>query len=516
MKTTKRVALTTLVSLLLLFPALTRAATAVQAWAQRYNGPGNGWDQATGVAVDGSNNVIVAGYSYNGTNSDYLTIEYSGAGVPVWTNRYNGNGEDRAYAVAVDGSNNVIVTGWSGGIGSSWDYATIKYSSAGVPLWTNRYNGPGNGYDIGTAVAVDGSNNVIVTGYSTGSGSSYDYATIKYSSGGIPLWTNRYNGPGNAADEAYAVAVDGSNNVIVTGYSYNGTNSDYATIQYSSAGVPLWTNRYNGLGNGDDTAFSVAVDVSNNVIVTGSSSGSGSSYDYATIQYSSAGVPLWTNRYNGPGNADDAALSAAVDGSNNVIVTGWSYNGMNDDYATIQYSSAGVPLWTNRYNGPGNGDDEAFAVAVDRSNNVIVTGYSYDETNNDYATIEYSSTGVPLWTNRYNGLGNSTDYAKGVVVDRSGNVIVTGSSIGSGSGYDFVTIKYVSPPVVTGLTLTGGTFQMRLDDPAQAPTLVVEASTDLAGWSPLFSNTTPTNVLFYTDSNASNYLWRFYRASEHW
>ena len=156
--------------------------------------------------------------------------------------------------------------------------------------------------------------------------SCYDYATIKYSSAGVPLWTNRYNGPGNGDDAAYAVAVDGSDNVIVTGYSagQRRLDDDYATIKYSSAGVPLWTNRYNGPGNGNDYAYAVAVDGSNNVIVTGYSTGSGSSYDYATIKYSSAGVPLWTNRYNGPGNGDDHACAVAVDGSNNVIVTGCS------------------------------------------------------------------------------------------------------------------------------------------------------------------------------------------------
>jgi uncharacterized delta-60 repeat protein len=447
----------------LLLPTPARAETVAQAWVQRYNGPGNGADDAYVVAVDGSDNVIVTGLSYNGTNDDY---------------------------------------------------ATIKYSSAGVPLWTNRYNGPGNNIDWALAMVMDSSDNVIVTGYSTAS--SHDYATIKYSSTGVPLWTNRY-GSVIGDDVAYAVAVDHSDNVIVTGYSYNdsGSSIDYATIKYSSAGVPLWTNRYNGPGNGFDEAYAMAVDGSNNVIVTGYSTGSGTYDDYATIKYSSAGAPLWTNRYNGPRNDDDVAYAVAVDGNNDVIVTGYPWSINSRDYATIKYSSAGVPLWTNRYDGPGNSTDDALAVAVDRSGNVIVTGYSYGSGSSwDYATIKYSSAGIPLWTNRYNGPGNGLDEARAVTVDRSGNVIVTGISTGSGGNYDFVTVKYicVPSPVMTGLQLTNGTFQMRADDVLQPGTLVIEASTNLAGWSPVLTNTTPTNVLFYTDPDAGNYPWRFYRA----
>ena len=157
---------------------------------------------------------------------DDQVFERGRAAVDQPLQRAGAAGTCLAYAVAVDGSNNVIVTGRSQASSCGYpDYATIKYSSAGVPLWTNRYNGPGNGGDYATAVAVDGSNNVIVTGYSQGSGTSYDYATIKYSSAGVPLWTNRYNGPGNGDDYAHAVAVDGSNNVIVTGYSI-GSGSD--------------------------------------------------------------------------------------------------------------------------------------------------------------------------------------------------------------------------------------------------------------------------------------------------
>jgi len=377
-----------LLSLWLLSAGWIRADTAVQAWVQRYSHVADSEDGAQKVVTDHAGNVIVAGKTDERiTGPDMLVIKYSGAGVALWTNRYNGPGNSHVNALAVDGSGNVFVTGYSPGSGSSGDYATIAYSGAGVPLWTNRYNGPGNGDDEPQAVAVDGGGNVFVTGYSAGTNVypyNSDYATIKYSGAGVPLWTNRYNGSGNNSDSATAVAVDGSGNVFVTGNS--------ATLAYSGAGVPLWTNT-------DFSSAAIAVDGSGNVFVTGTSYGSGSPSDYATIGYSGAGMPLWTNRYNGPGNGSDYAYAVAVDASGSVFVTGFETgSGSSYDYATIKYSGAGVPLWTNRYNGPANNDDLATAVAVDGSGNVFVTGESWNGSSYDYVTIKYTSAGAPLLT----------------------------------------------------------------------------------------------------------------------
>ncbi|MBK6772394.1 MAG: SBBP repeat-containing protein [Ignavibacteria bacterium] len=228
--------------------------------------------------------------------------------------------------------------------------------------WVARYNGPGNLDDFADySLAVDGSGNVYVTGYSAGSGTSSDYATIKYNSSGVQQWVARYNGPGNSYDEATSLAVDGSGNVYVTGYSIDsGTSSDYyATVKYNSSGVQQWVARYNGPGNSYDYAVSLAVDGSGNVYVTGSSYGSGTSIDYATIKYNSSGVQQWVASYNGPGNSDDRTYSLAVDGSGNVYVRGSSY-GSGTYYATIKYNSSGVQQWVARYNGPGNLDDECY------------------------------------------------------------------------------------------------------------------------------------------------------------
>src|SRR5439155_24833982 len=167
-----------------------------------------------------------------------------------------------------------------------------------------------------------------------------------------------------------------------------------------------------------------------------------SSSDYATIKYSGAGVALWTNRYDGPGNGADNAVALATDSGGNVFVTGTSLGGFYD-YATVAYSSTGMPLWTNRYHGPGTGENHASAIAVDRNGNVIVTGDSpdgYDSTTLHYATVAYSNQGIGLWTNRYNGPGISRDCATAIAVDRSGNVFVTGGSE-TPSG-DYATVAY--------------------------------------------------------------------------
>jgi len=483
-------------------------------WTNRYNGPGNEVDYASAVAVH-SGNVFVTGFSI-GDSPDYATVAYSGTGVPLWTNRYDGPGnyDDYAYATAVDSSGNVFVTGESYGSLSAQDYATIKYSSAGVPLWTNRYNGLGDDLDSAYAMAVDSSGNAIVTGLSYGDTNTYeDYVTIKYSSAGVALWTNRYDGGANGSDSGNATAVDSDGNVFVTGDSYNEISPpDYATIKYSSDGVPLWTNRYDG--GADDYAYAMAVDSSGNVIVTGLSYGY--FQDFATIKYSSAGVLLWINRYTGPGYQSDQPAAVAVDSSDNVFVTGTTYGGTNTlyDFVTIKYSSAGVPLCTNRYDG--GGSDSAIAMAVDSSGNVIVTGYSHGGTNSfyDYATIAYSSAGVALWTNRYDGSPNAHDLVSAMAVDSSGNVFVTGAD----AYYDYLTIKYSSgltpsqPPLLSIYPDgSGGLFINHIGVPDL--TYRLQRAVSLAGpWSDVATNTAPASGLIEYHETTPPPSGAFYRA----
>jgi hypothetical protein len=421
------------------------------AWVRRYNGPGNSTDYARAMAVDSSGDVYVTGESWGGfgTYDDYATIKYYPNGDTAWVRRYNGpeDSTDWAYAIALDGSGNVYVTGSSGGNVTNRDYATIKYKPNGDTAWVRRYNGPGKLWDVATAIAVDGSGNVYVTGYSYGSETTNDYATIKYLPNGDTAWVRRYNGPGNSVDFAFAMVVDDSGNVYVTGWSVgSGADLDYATIKYYPNGDTAWVRRYNGPGNGEDDAYAMAVDGSGNVYVTGVSYGNGTGYDYATIKYYPNGDTVWVRRYNGLADSTDYANAIAVDGSNNVYVTGRSHGGGaydDDDFTTIRYYPNGDTVWVRRYNGPANSYDYANGITIDDFGNIYVTGCSYGSgTAGDYATIKYYPDGDTAWVRRYDGPGNSGDGASAIAVDGSGNVFVTGNSYGSGTGPDYATIKY--------------------------------------------------------------------------
>ncbi|WP_375433976.1 SBBP repeat-containing protein [uncultured Hymenobacter sp.] len=429
------------------YVTLQYAASGAPLWQAHYSGSGASDELPTSIAVDGSGNVYVTGTSYTGSQSDYLTLKYAASGQQEWVTHYSGpaSGYDLVRDLAVDAAGNVFVTGTSDN-GRSYDYATVRYDAiGGQRLWAARYNGAGNSYDEATAVAVDAAGNVAVTGVAETSSGNWDYVTLKYTVGGGQLqWEARYNGPDSGYDEAKDVAVDAAGNVAVTGRSFNGSGqSDYATVKYAAgSGQQLWASRYNSPTAGDEQAVSLAVDATGNVAVTGISNTSSNDSDYATINYSATtGQLLWEARYSDAQaiNNDDQAKDIAVDGSGNVYVTGASAgSGSRYDYATIKYSASGAKLWEARYDGPGDSFDTALSLVVDAAGNVYVTGTS----NSDYATVKYSPSGQELWVARYNGPGNSMDDPKEVAVDAAGNVYVTGHSIGTGTSYDYATIKY--------------------------------------------------------------------------
>lgn len=440
-------------ALLVLFCFLqsTVFAQVTPVWVSRYNGPENLFDGAYSLAVtDG--NVYVTGQTVSAAReSDFLTIKYDANGNILWASTFNSiyNLDDGATSIAVDGSRNVYVTGWSNVTVNSQAFTTIKYDPNGKELWARHHQGTGNFRNQANSLGLDGSGNVYLTGVSTGIGSGDDFATISYDAAGNLRWLSKYDGPANLDDYPHSLAVSSSGNVYITGRTVRVPgNPDFVTIKYNANGILQWLSRYDGLASSSDVARDIALDANEDVFITGETF-TAADYDVTTIKYEgTTGRALWASRYNGPQNFRDQGIALALDTQGDVYVTGISYDNMlsGADYLTIRYNGViGRQEWVRRYNGPANSNDQASSIAVDNAGNSYITGVSVGTSNEDYATVAYDKNGNQRWVERYNGLGNSNDWAHSVAVDLSGNVYVTGRSPGIGTGDDVATIKYSQP-----------------------------------------------------------------------
>jgi uncharacterized delta-60 repeat protein len=219
-------------------------------WVRTYAGRGTSYNLLHDMAVDNHENIYVTGCSPGiGTGFyDNTTIKYNSNGDSLWVRRYNGpqNGFDLGNSISVGPSGNIYIAGVTGrDLPVGWDFSTISYTPSGNLRWAIAYNGNGNDEDQATFLKMDSLENIYVLGRSRGAGTNYDFALVKYNSEGALLGSARYNGPGNGADYPSRMALDNNGRVYITGaVTGMGTNLDIATLRYSQPiGIELVTSK---------------------------------------------------------------------------------------------------------------------------------------------------------------------------------------------------------------------------------------------------------------------------------
>lgn len=239
----------------------------------------------------------------------------------------------------------------------------------------------------------------------------------------------RYNGPGNALDQAVAIAPLPDGGAVVAGSSRgSATEMDMVAVRLTDDGVasPLWPDtgfglgvrRYDGKINQDDRATGVTVGLDGSVYVVGYSRSLNTFDDYVVVKFNSAGAPCPTwpdtgagvgvRRYTRLGGYDQAA-AVAVDADGNVFVTGRS-TGVTVPAAivTLKYSPSGTLLWSEVYAGPGNAEDRGLALIAAGDGGVVVAGNSTRGNGRlAYILLRYNSSGglSASWPNDGHGVG---------------------------------------------------------------------------------------------------------------
>jgi hypothetical protein len=210
--------------------------------------------------------------------------------------------------------------------------------------WVYRYSGTGTYWDEAYKVVVGGDGNIYTAGYSYGSGTGYDFTVISLTAAGGQRWVYRYNGPGDSADCALALAYGADGNIYAAGYSYDSlTGSDFTVVSLTQAGDQRWVYRYSGPGDSADCAYSVTCGSDGNVYAAGSRYGTGTGYDFAVICLNSAdGNQRWGYRYNGPAGGTDCAYSVGFGADGKVYAAGMSTgSGTYGDFTVISLDPAG-------------------------------------------------------------------------------------------------------------------------------------------------------------------------------
>ncbi len=196
-----------------------------------------GFDQLTDIQYDANGYIYLTGGVINtGTIYDIKTVKLDTALNIIWSATYASSGayNDVGTGLAIDQVGNVIVTGYRTSATSGKDYVTIKYSSGGTQRWVSTFDGGINASDSATCIVVNqtDTNKIYVSGFSY-NGSSKDYWTLKYDGLGNLKWDIGFNNLYNGDDRATAIALDTSGNVIVTGQNkINPTTYIYTAVKY--------------------------------------------------------------------------------------------------------------------------------------------------------------------------------------------------------------------------------------------------------------------------------------------
>ncbi len=383
---------------------LTPAAVASQgtypiAWTAQIGTPVD--DRSFSVAVDGSDNVYITGDTFgslNGSNAgnwDAFLVKYDSSGNELWSRQIGTSANDFSRSVTVGASGNVYITGaTSGDLGGNnaggLDAFLTKFDSSGNELWTQQIGSPNT--DISSSVAVDGSGNVYITGFGGHldgtSGAGYDIFLVKYDSSGNLLWSKENNS--NLSDYSQSVAIDGTGNAYITGYTKgdlagdNAGDDDAVLFKYDSLGNELWSKQIGT--SGEDQAHAVAVDTSGNVYISGHSNGdlggtnTSNNYDAFLFKYDSSGNLIWS-RLTGS-SSSEFSRSVAIDASGNVYISGQTFGSLGGtnagqyDAFLIKFDSSGNELWSQQIGTPR--PDESRSVAVDILGNAYISGWTED------------------------------------------------------------------------------------------------------------------------------------------
>ncbi|HEX5154736.1 MAG TPA: T9SS type A sorting domain-containing protein [Parafilimonas sp.] len=436
---------TTLFCLFLLKNFLT-AQHYIRVWTSLNQDSTTGFFAFNDMSVDKNGNTYIAGYQTDPGDEYYEKHFYiskiNANGDLEWKKNFNKKKDsiDEAIAIAVDADGYVYVTGaridtfcnictYNTRIS---DIITMKYNSKGKRIWLNRYHDSiyilASPSDIG--LHPDGT--ILITGnetwYNPVTGRDENGLLLqKIDNNGATKWVKKMKDVVTSSG-----CFDGKGEIIVAGAS--DIDHIYQTrkpmvLKFNRNGKLLWSNVYNEYNKNGNFSF-VGCDSIDNIYVNGQTDTLAfyNNPKIITVKYSPAGAMQWFRkeidhttsmlRYQG---------DFKVDAAGNSYVTGFlSKTSVDDDWITSKYDNAGKKKWTVTFNDSLNGSDRPNGLVIDRSGNVFVTGHVFNKGGYAIGVVGYDKKGQVIGSDIY-GRKKANAFPVGIGVDKNNNVYVGGA-----------------------------------------------------------------------------------------
>ncbi len=287
---------------------------------------GSSYTDPKSLAIDNSGNIFTTGV-FSGTsdfdpgagvtsltgqgNNDIFALKLTSTGNFVWAKAIGESGYDNGESITVDATGSCYVTGYfqntadfDPGAGTysltaagGDEIFIFKLDASGNFVWAKRIGNTGS--DLGRSITSDGSNNIYLTGFFTGTtdfdpdagvfnlvaGAALDAFILKLNSSGNLVWAKCTNSGGSTC-EGLSIQLDIQGNVYTAGIFQNVTDfdpgantttltsngsSDIYILKLDPLGNFLWVR---GFGNQNfEAANAIAVYNTNSVYTTGGYTG---------------------------------------------------------------------------------------------------------------------------------------------------------------------------------------------------------------------------------------------------
>lgn len=309
-------------------------STGSQRWNKTISGGVGGYDFGETIVVANSENIYLSGVLSNASSTGLMYVtSYNSSGDHRWNKTILGGGE--GFSLKIDSSENVYAVGRVSN-GVDYDFFVISYNSTGDYRWNKTINYFGF-YDDALSIVLDGSGNSYIISQ-TFNGSDILNYILSYNSTGSYRWNQSFLPGGSQGDgEFHLIDIDNSQNV----YFICNYNNDIYIMSYNSTGFQRWNTSID-YSNDYDVANSIVVDGEGNSYIAGYVHTASHPVELVYVSsYNSTGAQRW-NKSVIFGNDGDNAYTLAVDSSRNVYVTGYSYNPINSDIFVLKISEDAI------------------------------------------------------------------------------------------------------------------------------------------------------------------------------